>query len=191
LTEPAAKLEQLAKAQSDFAAVGQVLAELQALADRLVVPEGKTGQASTKTAVTSTSSADPVAANQPSSSATIVPLVSRLADNRRLHGVIQRFIDKLDDELKAAQTALERGDLADLARIAHWLKGAGGTVGYDAFTKPAARLEALARSGETDSANQELERIKTLSGIIVPPTAAPVGARRQAGRPPVQAVNSN
>ena len=191
LTEPAAQLEQQVKAPSDAGAVGRMLADLQTLADRLVVPKAQTGQAVAKTAVASTSSADPVEASPPSATAPVVPLVSRLAGNQRLHGVIQRFIGKIDGELKAAETALAQGDLADLARIAHWLKGAGGTVGYDAFTKPAARLEALARSGETDSASRELDRIKTLSGMIVAPNAAPAGAKEKTARPPAQAVNSN
>jgi HPt (histidine-containing phosphotransfer) domain-containing protein len=118
-------------------------------------------------------------------------LISRLAGNQRLHGVIQRFIDKLDGELKAAETALGRRDLAQLAHIAHWLKGAGGTVGYDAFTKPAARLETRARSGETESAGRELERIKTLASMIVAPTAARNGVTDKAAKAPARAVNSN
>ncbi len=36
-------------------------------------------------------------------------------------------------------------DYDELAGLAHWLKGAGSTVGYDEFTKPAARLENLAK----------------------------------------------
>ena len=191
LTEPASKLEQLAKSQYDAAAVSRVLHELQALADRLAVSEDGQRQAVKAPGANVSATAKPVAANQPASSATMLPLVSRLAGNQRLHGVIQRFIDKLDGELKTAETALSRGDLADLVRIAHWLKGAGGTVGYDAFTKPAARLEALARSGEADSAGQELDRIKTLSGMIVAPTAASDGATDKAARQPAQAVNSN
>ena len=38
-----------------------------------------------------------------------------------------------------------RGELDALADHAHWLKGAGGTVGFAQFTEPARQLELLAK----------------------------------------------
>ena len=38
----------------------------------------------------------------------------------------------------------------ELANLAHWLKGAGGTVGFDAFTEPALSLEQLAKAQNTE-----------------------------------------
>jgi HPt (histidine-containing phosphotransfer) domain-containing protein len=34
--------------------------------------------------------------------------------------------------------------MEEIAQLAHWLKGAAGTVGFDDFTKLAARLEQAA-----------------------------------------------
>ncbi len=113
----------------------------------------------------------------------VAPIVSRLGDNPRLQGVIRKFITKLEAELKGAQLALDQGDMAQLAMIAHWLKGAGGTVGFDEFTAPAAELEKVAKADQTADAGRVLEQLKSLADAIVPPDA-PQGspaAERAAG----------
>jgi HPt (histidine-containing phosphotransfer) domain-containing protein len=56
------------------------------------------------------------------------------------------------------------------------LKGAGGTVGFDEFTAPAAELETLAKSDQAADAAQVLDHLKALSDAIVPPAAAHTGA---------------
>jgi PAS domain S-box-containing protein len=101
----------------------------------------------------------------------VAPLISRLGDNPRLHGVIRKFVDKLNAELDRAATALDAGDMESLRQIAHWLKGSGGTMGFDAFTEPAAELEALAKTDQIQPAGAVLIRIKSLSTRIVPPPA--------------------
>ena len=65
--------------------------------------------------------------------------------------------------------AWENENFEELALIAHWLKGAGGTVGFDDFTEPAAKLETFAKSAQLEQAGQMLERVKHLSEAIVPP----------------------
>jgi HPt (histidine-containing phosphotransfer) domain-containing protein len=59
--------------------------------------------------------------------------------------------------------------MTELAGLAHWLKGAGGTVGYDAFTKPAAGLESSAKQDHVEMANQTLKEVKALAKAIIPP----------------------
>ena len=68
------------------------------------------------------------------------------------------------------EVALEKEDMTELAGLAHWLKGAGGTVGYDALTKPAADLEASAKQDQVELAHQTLKEVKSLAMAIVPPT---------------------
>jgi HPt (histidine-containing phosphotransfer) domain-containing protein len=83
--------------------------------------------------------------------------------------VILQFIEKLKQELTRAQAAWENGNLGELALIAHWLKGAGGTVGFDHFTEPAARLENIAKTAQLERAGETLRQVKNLSEAIVPP----------------------
>ena len=59
------------------------------------------------------------------------------------------FARRLNIKLKEMIDASQTGDFEELANLGHWLKGAGGTVGYDVFTKPAASLENAAHSRDT------------------------------------------
>ncbi|MBW2368559.1 MAG: Hpt domain-containing protein, partial [Deltaproteobacteria bacterium] len=52
---------------------------------------------------------------------------------------------------------------------AHWLKGAGGSVGYDDFVKPAEDMERCARAEHVEKAGRMLEEVKSLVTAIVPP----------------------
>jgi DNA-binding response OmpR family regulator len=87
------------------------------------------------------------------------PLVSRLASNPRLRSTIEKFARRLEEKLEAMEASWEAGDFEELARLAHWLKGAAGMVGFDAFSGPAESLELLAKKkkeGEIEAAIREL-----------------------------------
>ena len=91
------------------------------------------------------------------------PLVSSLlASNPKFHTIVERFLPRLDEEMTALRTALEAEGMEDVARIAHWLKGSAGNVGFGAFTKPAERLERRARAGDVDGARRELALVEDL-----------------------------
>src|SRR5439155_11961234 len=53
--------------------------------------------------------------------------------------VVLEFVDRLGERLSEVQNAWEQRELTQVAQIAHWLKGSGGTAGFDAFTLPARR----------------------------------------------------
>ena len=60
--------------------------------------------------------------------------------------IAEEFVLRLNEKLVAMRDASSRGDARELQILAHWLKGAGGTAGFDAFTEPACKLETAARS---------------------------------------------
>ena len=172
-TLPAGNLEKLAKSNGSDADILQAIECLNGLAARLVVPGGEAVNAV----------APPDSAQKGSSSmtqqetsrqapATGKPVVSRLASMPQFHKVIDKFADKLDAEITRAQKALENGNLERLALFAHWLKGSGGTVGFDDFTKPAAKLETFSKTGQAKQAGEVLAQVKNLSDAIVLPGAA-------------------
>ena len=81
--------------------------------------------------------------------ADLSPIVSKLpAHNKKFRDIIVRFVKRLDQQLDALEKAEVGGDLKAVADLAHWLKGAGGTVGFDVFTEPAAQLEIHAKKRE-------------------------------------------
>lgn len=55
----------------------------------------------------------------------------------------------------------------EIASLAHWLKGAGGTVGFDAFTEPAAQLEQLAKTKSADQIEATIVELHRLADRIV------------------------
>lgn len=118
-------------------------------------------------------------------------LRSRLADQPRFQPLIARFVIRCREQMAAMQTAAEAEDFASLADLAHWLKGAGGSVGYDMLTEPALQLEQEARAGNTAACALHLSTVLALSSRLdasaEPPEivaeleeAAVRGARQQA-----------
>ena len=184
-TAPAAKLEKLAQKGGSEADMQQALADLRGLADRVVIsgaePGGASMPAGGQPREPLTESLLPAA--QPLSE-TENPVVSRLGSSPRFQKVILQFINKLKEELIRAQLAWENKNLEELTRIAHWLKGAGGTVGFDEFTEPASKLENFAKTAQAEHTGLMLQRVKCLADAIVPPAveqSGKAGLRSAAG----------
>ncbi|WP_194712887.1 hybrid sensor histidine kinase/response regulator [Noviherbaspirillum soli] len=99
------------------------------------------------------------------------PLVSRLANRPRLHSSIRKFTTRLAEQLDAMDAAWQARDHEQLAALAHWLKGAAGTVGYDAFTEPSAELEERIERGDAQGIAASLATLRGLQARIVEPDA--------------------
>jgi PAS domain S-box-containing protein len=110
-----------------------------------------------------------VSAAAPAPDAALAPLVSRLANRPRLHSSIRKFTSRLASQLDAMDTAWQAGELVELAALAHWLKGAAGTVGYDAFTEPAAELEEHIAQADSAAITALLHQLRGLQARIVEP----------------------
>jgi PAS domain S-box-containing protein len=98
------------------------------------------------------------------------PVVSRLASNPRFRPTIERFVGRLEEKLEAMQACWAARDFEELARLAHWLKGSGGTVGFDAFGEPAAVLELLAKERKEGEIEASLSELRSLADRIVLPS---------------------
>ena len=94
------------------------------------------------------------------------PVRSRFADNPKLAPIVRKFAARLKEQLEHADKALGAGDHEEVARLAHWLAGAAGTVGYDVFTTPARALEAAAKAGDSVAADGALQRIVRLGDMM-------------------------
>jgi len=70
--------------------------------------------------------------------------------------------------------ALDDGELECLSELAHWLKGSGGTAGFDCFTHPASQMEQAAKNKEAADCIHSLERIVKLTNRVEPPSNAVV-----------------
>jgi CheY-like chemotaxis protein len=101
--------------------------------------------------------------------AAAAPIRSRLAAHPRLARVAADFCAKLPGKLDEMQAALDEGRLDALGTLAHWLKGAGGSVGYDALFDPARDLETAAKAADSALAAQCLQRLRGLGARLEPP----------------------
>lgn len=108
------------------------------------------------------------------------PIVSRYADKPRLHAAVRKFAERLPAQLAALAAAYEANDFDAVANLAHGLKGAGGTVGFDEFTEPAIEIERAARAGCAAPIGPALERVQDLAARLVVPGGAAATARREA-----------
>ena len=90
-------------------------------------------------------------------------LVSRLPlDDAEFREIVEEFVGRLDAQLAALRTAWSKGDVRQIGQIAHWIKGSGGTAGFDALTEPAARLERCAKHGILDDIGPCVEQLESL-----------------------------
>jgi PAS domain S-box-containing protein len=90
------------------------------------------------------------------------PLVSRLAYHPTLRAVVRQFAQQMPERLEAMERAWKLQDYETLASLAHWLKGAGGTVGFDAFTGPAKALEQYAKGHNGPGALEAIAQVRAL-----------------------------
>jgi PAS domain S-box-containing protein len=165
-TEPAKRLEQAA-AEGDVGHVQQGVDEIQALIAAIEVP----GHVIARPSHTREEYSRPSEENGAEIRGQEIsqPVVSRLADHPRLRKAALKFAQKLDREMLVMQEAMVDERYEDLAASAHWLKGAAGTVGYDAFTKPAEDFEKSIKSGDQETMQKQFTILQDMAGNIVTP----------------------
>jgi PAS domain S-box-containing protein len=111
----------------------------------------------------------PQAALTQDQSSSSAPVISRLAGHPKLGAVARTFGLKLPGEVLKMQAALKSQSFVDLSDLAHWLKGAAGSVGYDLFTEPAQRLEKAAKSMDSQLASEMLLIVGSLATRLILP----------------------
>ena len=81
----------------------------------------------------------------------------------RIRTIVDTFLERLHPRLGAMEASLELGDFSGLASLAHWLKGAAGTVGLHEFTEPAEALGRLAREGRAEPIGSVLRKLRRMA----------------------------
>ena len=92
------------------------------------------------------------------------PIYSTLAvSSPRFVAIIQSFLEKLDNQIIVMHDTLNSEDWTQLFALGHWLKGSGGTCGFEATFDPAFALEEAAKAKDKQAAVQaiaDIERIR-------------------------------
>jgi len=104
---------------------------------------------------------------EPSSAVDAGPVYSTMAQqNPKFEAIAKQFVVRLETQMQEMQACRDRGDFAELANHAHWLKGSGGTVGFAEFAEPAKALEVAAKQHEAGNAQNMLDAIKDIQSRI-------------------------
>lgn len=83
----------------------------------------------------------------------------------RFRDIINGFAVTLVEKTEEMQSAFDSKEWDRLAKLAHWLKGSGGTAGFDCLTIPSSNLEKMARR-EDSQAQSTLDEIRGLAKRI-------------------------
>ncbi len=95
------------------------------------------------------------------------PIVSKLdAKDGQFALLASRFAERLGGKLDEMGEVWQQRDYQALADLAHWLKGAGGTVGFDEFTVPARALESAAKAQDDTGIGAALGQLHDVAGRI-------------------------
>jgi CheY-like chemotaxis protein len=108
-------------------------------------------------------------------------IVSRLAKHAKLGRIVTRFVEQLPTKLLLMKDAIEREDMAELAALAHGLKGAGGSMGFDELFEPARSLEDAAKANDGAVAAAVLIELHRLERRILRGAAVPHTELEEAG----------
>ena len=98
-------------------------------------------------------------------------------EEREFAEIIVDFVPTLHAKFEEMLAALSAGDFLELSKLAHWLKGAGGTCGFGDFYEPSLQLELAAKASELSQCQTHLGELMSLADRIHVPDldALPVG----------------
>jgi PAS domain S-box-containing protein len=105
----------------------------------------------------------------PTDGSAAAPVKSRLHDHPKLRLVAQSFANQLPDRKAEIRKAWEERNFESLAALGHWLKGTGGTAGFDVFTEPAMTMETHAKAQDEAGLAKVIFELLDLADRVVAP----------------------
>ena len=100
----------------------------------------------------------------------IDPIYSTLPDEDDFRDIIVDFIPQVEAKLRMMDQAIGNESYNELAALAHWLKGAGGTCGFLDLHAPSLELENAAKAHDKEGCQMCLDLIVAVSQRIVVPS---------------------
>jgi signal transduction histidine kinase/DNA-binding NarL/FixJ family response regulator len=88
--------------------------------------------------------------------------------DEQIREIVLEFVDSMPARIEAIESALISGDFVELGRVAHGLKGAGGTAGFQRLFDLGAKLEVCADRRQSHAAADLVRDLKsTADGLSV------------------------
>ncbi len=98
------------------------------------------------------------------------PVISTLPlDDEDFREIAIEFVAQVEKYLHSMDEAVNDEDFEELAKLAHWLKGAGGTCGYQEFYQPSLELERAAKDSDADRSARYVDDLWDIANRIVVP----------------------
>ncbi len=91
---------------------------------------------------------------------------SQFADDPQLADILPGFVERLPGQLVALCNALKEERLEDAERLAHRLKGEGGSYGYPTLSEVAKAMELAAKARDVGGAAGALAGVKEVCTAI-------------------------
>ena len=92
------------------------------------------------------------------------------AEDEEFREIVIEFVDRLRSKIVEMRSAQSSNACQRMAQLAHWLKGAGGTAGFNQFTKPASLLEAAALQNDSAACSSHVSTLEEIASRLVSPT---------------------
>lgn len=98
------------------------------------------------------------------------PIKSTLPmDDPEFREIVVDFVDRLAAKLDLLEQAIDNQQWEEVGELAHWLRGTGGSLGFEHFTTPTLAMEKLAQVGDEMSCELILQDIRsTAKRICIP-----------------------
>ena len=109
------------------------------------------------------------------------PVISILQNNEKYQPIVRKFVRKLAQQIQEMKDLRAARNHADLAVLAHKLKGSAGTVGFYAFTDPCHKLETAAQQKDEGKMAAGIAEIENLFTRIDPAVLAAAEADAATG----------
>ena len=97
------------------------------------------------------------------------PILSSLPVGEDFREIVVDFIPQIESKFEEMLKAIEAKDFKSLADLGHWLKGAGGTVGFTQFVEPSYEMEMAAKANDLGACEACFSLLLALSHRIVIP----------------------
>lgn len=82
-----------------------------------------------------------------------------------LRGIVQQLLDQLPEQCHALHGAVAGGELLQVKKLAHSIKGGAGNLGAVALSAAAARLEMAAAGGDRAATGGLMEEVDSLAHL--------------------------
>jgi len=95
------------------------------------------------------------------------PIFSALASDPDLRELVEMYVDEMSERITMLQELLAASDWEELRRMAHQMKGAAGSYGFEAITPVAGAVEdSIRNEADEDSIRRAVDELLAMCARV-------------------------